>query len=208
MMVLAILPVQTMAIDPIDLTQNVSVTINYKNGARFDLYCVADSDEYAVFTLSDVFSGFKRDINSCRNSEDWGAMTKNVAAYVKANHIRPMSTALVQNEKCLFSGLKAGLYLAVGHDVDDGDYTYSCEPFLICLPDHDGDDTWTYDATAIPKYTFVKHTPTPPTPPTPHTPPELPQTGQLWWPVPVLACGGLLSLLIGIIVRRRGTAHE
>lgn len=206
-MVLAILPVQTMAIDPIDLTQSVSLTINYKNGARFDLYRVADSDEYAAFTLSDEFAGFKRDINSCRNSEDWNTMTKSVSAYVKANHIRPMSTVLVQNETCLFQGLNAGLYLVVGYDVDDGEYTYSCEPFLICLPDHDGDAAWTYDATAIPKYTSVKHTtPHPPTPPTP--PERLPQTGQLWWPVPVLVCCGLLSLLIGIAVRRRGEAHE
>lgn len=205
MMVLAILPVQTMAIDPIDLTQPVSLTINYKNGAQFDLYRVADSDEYAVFTLSNEFAGFKRDINSCRNSEDWNAMTKSVNAYVKANHIRPMSTALVQNEACLFRGLNAGLYLVVGSDVDDGDYTYSCEPFMICLPDHDGDDAWTYDASAIPKHTSVKHVPTPPTPPTP--PEELPHTGQLWWPVPVLLGCGVVSLLIGV-VRRRGDRDE
>lgn len=34
-------------------------------------------------------------------------------------------------------------------------------------------------------------------------PPKLPQTGMLWWPVPVLACGGLLLIIIGCFVRRR-----
>lgn len=32
--------------------------------------------------------------------------------------------------------------------------------------------------------------------PTP-TGPDLPQTGMLWWPVPILACAGLFLFLIG-----------
>ncbi len=30
----------------------------------------------------------------------------------------------------------------------------------------------------------------------------LPQTGQLWWPVPLLLCGGLLMIVIGLLRRR------
>ena len=37
---------------------------------------------------------------------------------------------------------------------------------------------------------------------TPSTP-NLPQTGQLWWPVPVLAAAGLFCLVLGLL-RRRG----
>ena len=33
-------------------------------------------------------------------------------------------------------------------------------------------------------------------------PPKLPQTGLLWWPVPVLTCSGLLFVAAGLIVRR------
>lgn len=33
---------------------------------------------------------------------------------------------------------------------------------------------------------------------------ELPKTGQLWWPVPVLLCGGAALLLVGLSRRRRG----
>ena len=65
------------------------------------------------------------------------------------------------------------------------------------------------------------HKPTPPTPPTPPetpTPPErpvppgpsvptLPQTGQLWWPVPILLAAGLILIIFGLI-RRRGYRHE
>lgn len=201
MTIMAMLPVQTMAIDPIDLTQPVSLTINYNwNGAQLDLYRVADSDEFAVFTLSGDFVDFKRDINSCENSEDWDAMTQSVTAYAEANQLRPMSTVLVQNKTCRFSGLKAGLYLVIGHDAVVDGTTYVSKPFLICLPDRDDNDLWVYDAVAQPKSGA-------PIPPPGPTPPPLPQTGQLWWPVPVLLGCGVISLLIGGI-RRRGGAHE
>ncbi len=32
---------------------------------------------------------------------------------------------------------------------------------------------------------------------------KLPQTGVLWWPVPLLVCAGLMLIIIGIICRRR-----
>ena len=31
---------------------------------------------------------------------------------------------------------------------------------------------------------------------------KLPQTGQLWWPVPVLACAGLGCIAVGLFRRR------
>ncbi len=37
----------------------------------------------------------------------------------------------------------------------------------------------------------------------PETPPKLPQTGMLWWPVPLLVCGGLLLVVIGLFVGRK-----
>ena len=47
----------------------------------------------------------------------------------------------------------------------------------------------------------VPDTPTPTTPKP--TNPTLPQTGQLWWPVPLLVMGGLLFLVIGLFYRKR-----
>ena len=50
---------------------------------------------------------------------------------------------------------------------------------------------------------------TPNQPPSPAKPgnPTLPQTGQLWWPVPVLLSAGLLLIVWGLI-RRRSSKHE
>ncbi len=46
-----------------------------------------------------------------------------------------------------------------------------------------------------------------PTTPTQPGKPSLPQTGQLWWPVPVLIAAGLLFVVIGLL-RRRGITDE
>lgn len=49
----------------------------------------------------------------------------------------------------------------------------------------------------------------PASPGTPSGPgnPKLPQTGQLWWPVPLLVCTGILLIVAGLI-RRRGALYE
>ncbi len=57
-------------------------------------------------------------------------------------------------------------------------------------------------------FTNSKTPPPPNNPPTPPTPPttvtgKLPQTGQLWWPVPVLFCAGLVAVGAGRIVSHR-----
>lgn len=45
--------------------------------------------------------------------------------------------------------------------------------------------------------------PVPEPAPVPVPGPKIPQTGQLWWPVPVLTLAGLLVLLSGVFCRRR-----
>jgi LPXTG-motif cell wall-anchored protein len=59
----------------------------------------------------------------------------------------------------------------------------------------------------------LTETPAPTTTPTPTTTtttsnPKLPQTGQLWWPIVVLAMAGLAMILLGVGIRRRGNDHH
>lgn len=56
-----------------------------------------------------------------------------------------------------------------------------------------------YTVTVVQEGTLFVMTNTRPSEP----PPKLPQTGMLWWPVPLLACGGLLLVAIGFFMRRR-----
>ena len=56
-------------------------------------------------------------------------------------------------------------------------------------------------------YTVTNSWDGPPPPPTEPPPPDLPQTGQLNWPIPVLVLAGLFLILIGLL-RRRGSEYE
>lgn len=132
-----------------------------------------------------------------------------------------------------FTSLAQGLYLVGGVTHQQGSHRYQSAPCLISLPSWDGSTgVWELNVTAFPKFErsgtsggdptppptepdtptpTEPDTPTPPdpveppdTPPTPPVGPEkLPQTGQLKWPVPVLAALGMLLLLAGSILMRR-----
>ena len=62
-------------------------------------------------------------------------------------------------------------------------------------------DEYQYDVTSQPK-TDLEREVKPTAPPSPGGGKKLPQTGQLWWPVPVLACAGLGCIAVGLFRRR------
>ena len=63
-------------------------------------------------------------------------------------------------------------------------------------------DEYQYDVTSQPKTDLEREVkPTAP-PPSGSGGKKLPQTGQLWWPVPVLACAGLGCIAVGLFRRR------
>ena len=93
-----------------------------------------------------------------------------------------------------FCGLEPALYLVVQKKAAPG---YSCiSPFLVSVP-YFHEDAYIYDVTSDPKTALEQH-------PTPQRCDRLAQTGQLWWPVPLLVCGGLVCVAVGLIRRRRG----
>lgn len=82
--------------------------------------------------------------------------------------------------------------------------------------------TWTVVEEKVPDYTvtvtqegvtfvvtntYTEKTPDDPVPPATPDEPALPQTGQLWWPVPMLLAGGLLFVVLGLL-RHKGTKNE
>ena len=111
----------------------------------------------------------------------------------------------IQDGKVKFTDLPAGLYFVKQTAASDEKLTMPS--FLISVPDSKGN----LEVTASPKTSVSKPPKTTPPPDTPNNPPpktttpppKLPQTGQLWWPVPFLAAGGILLILIGILKRMR-----
>ena len=103
-----------------------------------------------------------------------------------------------------FRNLPFGLYLAVQETAASG-YGQT-KPFLVSVP-YLEDGAYVYNVKADPKTDLereVKPTPTE-KPSTPSGGGKLPQTGQLWWPVPVLICMGLGCIAVGLIRRREGS---
>ena len=92
--------------------------------------------------------------------------------------------------------VEPGLYLLVQSKAAEG--YEAAAPFLVSVPMNE-DGSYVYDVDASPKVELTK-TPQPSPTPTPK-PPTLAQTGQLNWPVPVLAILGLCLFSLGWLLR-------
>lgn len=116
----------------------------------------------------------------------------------KTLHDFDVKTEKVEAGKALFTDLPTGLYLIIQ---EKAAYGYShLEPFLISVP-YMVDGQYQYNVTAAAKSSLEKEPePTDP-PPTVPEDPNLPQTGQLNWPIPLLAVSGLVLFVIGWILR-------
>ena len=72
------------------------------------------------------------------------------------------------------------------------------------VPDTPPDNPDTPDTPDTPDFPEQPDTPDNPVSPDSPDKPVLPQTGQLNWPVPVLACSGVLLFAIGWVLNRQG----
>lgn len=99
-----------------------------------------------------------------------------------------------------FAPLEPGLYVVTQKHAQATEGFDAIQPFLISLPRWE-DGSYVYDLTAAPKVPLVpEETPPPPSEPTtppPSDPPGIPQTGQLNWPIPVLAAAGMTLFILG-----------
>ena len=99
-----------------------------------------------------------------------------------------------------FAPLEPGLYVVTQQPSQATEGFDAIQPFLISLPRWEG-GSYVYDLTAAPKVPLVpEETPPPPSEPTtppPSDPPGIPQTGQLNWPIPVLAAAGMTLFILG-----------
>ena len=117
-------------------------------------------------------------------------------------------TADIKDGTAQFSQLRTGLYLIIQKDHHASAGFYPLNGFLVSIPWWDGTG-YQYDVRVAaktspdripPETPDTEETPgqtaTPPTEPE-ETVPELPQTGQLSWPVPAMAVCGMLLFAIG-----------
>lgn len=123
-----------------------------------------------------------------------------LAEYVRQQNLEGETRNIDQNAEVRFADLELGLYLFVQFEAAEG-YNLA-NPFVISLP-RVVDGEYIYVVDGSPKMDSVTEKPTTGTTNPPATKPTgstLPQTGQLNWPVPVLAVTGLVLVIAGMIM--------
>ena len=115
----------------------------------------------------------------------------------------------ISGGKVEFKDLSAGLYVVWQEESDACDGLSAFQPFLISVPRWQ-DDAFVMDVVAAPKVPLQDAPPPPETTPPPPPPPELPNTGQLNWPIPVMAVSGVMLMIVGLIlcVNRKRNNYE
>ena len=109
------------------------------------------------------------------------------------------SQELDSDGKVKFTDLEVGLYLVVHTKKteitlpDKKRVIYTINPFLVSIPQKDNGKL-IYDVSTNPKVAPAKEMVPPPP-----TPPDVPQTGQLWWPVIVFGTAGMVFIMVGLI---------
>lgn len=169
------------------------------DGGRLNLYKVADIIEVNGnygFRLIDALWGADVDLDKLTDP----AVADRLLTLAKAARL-PAVTVPIAEGRAAFPDLSAGLYLVWQADADATEGFSPIQPFLISIPKFQ-DGEYILDIIADPKVPLETEPtePTEPPPPPPPPPPHLPQTGQLNWPVPVMAALGSVLFVLGLIL--------
>ena len=122
----------------------------------------------------------------------------------KKQYMKNILSAPIKDGSVVFKNLDTGLYVVWQEKGDACEGLYAFQPFLISVP------RWQYDhydlnVTAAPKVPLLPEATEPPTTPPATTepgtpPPSLPLTGQMNWPIPMMAVAGVMLIVIGLIL--------
>lgn len=202
----------------LDFSQTGSVALtladsdgNTVSGGAVTIYEVAAlylDDGNMAYAYTDAFSGCTATLD-VENTSLAGVL----ADYVSANGISGTTAAIGSDGTVTFSGLELGLYLVV--QTTDSDNYETINPFLVTVP-MESDGAWLYDVDASPKVGAVtpiepedeEEEPTTTETTKTTTSSKLPQTGQLNWPVPVLAVSGVVLFALGWGLSRSDRKRE
>lgn len=173
-------------------------------GGKVSIYRVADVDDFEFVLNADFArSGFDVATIGELSARENIAQARNLERFVSRNRVKAVDSGIPDNTgTVLFKNLPMGLYLVV--QTEAASKHEAIDSFLITIPQKDGDE-YVYDVDAAPKTGTADTVPT--TSPTRPHHGGLPQTGQLWWPVYLLAAAGASLFLFGLY-RRKRSAHE
>jgi hypothetical protein len=157
--VLAILSIQVTAYAQ-PRTQKLRLTIgSYYDGnpianEEFELFEFGYFDDNGNLIVSDDFKNYYLDYENI-TSDNWQDYAEILSAYALRDNISPQCDGETNSNGILVfeetdSKLTDAVYLIVGETVTDGGVRYSCEPFILSLPNEEN-GVVVYDETVMPK---------------------------------------------------------
>lgn len=176
------------------LTVRITCQGSQNTGGRLTLYRVGDINRHSGFVLNSDFTDSGADL-SCESS---AATAEKLAEYAVKQSLNGDTQAITGGQAVIFQPLNTGLYLVLQTQI--GESGQRIKPFLVGIP-MVLDGECVYHVEASPKTSPV------PKPDLPE-PPSLPQTGQMNWPIPVLALLGSGLLTLGLFLRFDGGGRE
>ena len=185
-----------------DESEKGSVTVDFEydskavTGGRLVLYQIAkakQTDGNYIFENLPEFASFDNDMSDLTSAE----LAQRLADFADSHNILPVGTQDNKTGSVTFPELPHGLYLVVQVEAAPG--YEAMQPFLVTVPMFENGH-YVYDINAHGK-TALQKTKADPADTVPAG--GLPQTGQLNWPIPVLALAGCVLVLIGLACRRK-----
>ena len=223
-LLLACMPAAAYAVPAVDVTAQCALTVRCAyasaplGGVSVRVYRAADADANMRFTLAPAFAASGVDLVAMTGAAQWSSAAAALAKYAQETKLTPEYSGKTDASGALaLSALTPGLYLVVTEAYTANSGVYSAAPSLVALPGlNAAGDAWEYSVAVSPKMEFTAVSPSPSASPVPTATPSptyplygrLPQTGQLNWPVPVLALAGLALVAVGVWLTRRKAHGE
>lgn len=160
------------------------------NVTVYHIATLAHSDEGYVFSMTDSFKNSNILLDTITSRET----AKEFFKYAVDNGIDGITESVDGNGNAAFDELELGLYLMAQNEAAEGFEEF--EPFIITVP-MNSDGSYVYDVDASPKIDIERDESDTESSAPESAPPDIPQTGMLKWPVPVLAICGLLMFSFG-----------
>ena len=186
----------------IRLTIQDTVSKEPASGGSLELIQVASvvAEDGYVFEYVEIFSGCGLPLDALESE----TLANELVDYAESRNIEGTHAEISPEGKAAFLNLELGLYLII-QDVES-EHGLQVNPFLVTIPMNEG-EYLIYDVDASPKAGFTGDTEQPDDEKPEDEQPDqeqpelsLPQTGQLWWPVPLLAAAGMLVFALGWMI--------
>ncbi len=198
-----------------DLSAKGTIKITMKKdgkavpGGEFEIYHIAnisESNRSLKYAFTNDFKNCTVSLDNIESNEFASAME----SYIKSNKISGIRKNVADNGIAEFTQLETGIYFVMQNEAAKG---YSkANSFTVSLPAYENGN-YNYTVDANPKFNFdnmENNTETTTEKPMPTKPADtqLPKTGQLNLPVPILTASGICMLISGLVIRFSGRKEE